>query len=401
MTPRRTPDARTRRPSGRISTGSLPAASTGGTPARTDLRAYVASLTPGHARSSVTQRLAAIRTFHLWAAREGLVDGDPWGSVVRPRLSGRLPRVLETDDILRMLAVVDAELDADGATPTRRPPWPCATGRSIETAYAAGLRISELAGAELASLDLARARCASSARVARSGWGCSGGPAKRALRAYLEDGRPVLLQHDRPMRRCRPRSSSTTTAIRSGFAACAIGWTGSDGSRGCPRGSHRTRCDTRSRRTCSTAARTCEWSRSCSATRTWRPPRSTRTCSPTRLRAAYRDAHPRAGASRLHEPSADDRPRRADRTGRVPGVPDPRLRAGHRSRGSRRSAQLDTFFAAFRIPDLIFQLVAAGPVLGPDPDRDRRCSARTRRHGPGGSSRPSSTSCSSPSSCSR
>ena len=51
-------------------------------PARTDLRAYLAELTPDHARSSVTQRLAAIRTFHLWAAREGLADGDPWGSVV-------------------------------------------------------------------------------------------------------------------------------------------------------------------------------------------------------------------------------------------------------------------------------------------------------------------------------
>ena len=86
-------------------------------PARTDLRAYVASLTPDHARSSVSQRLAAIRTFHLWAAREGLSDGDPWGSVVRPRLASRLPRVLEVDQILRMLALVDAELDADAASP--------------------------------------------------------------------------------------------------------------------------------------------------------------------------------------------------------------------------------------------------------------------------------------------
>ena len=118
-------------------------------PARTDLRAYVAALTPDHARSSVTQRLAAVRTFYLWAARDGLVDGDPWGSVVRPRLSSRLPRVLEMEDILRMLAVVDAELDADGLTPLGTA-LALRDRALVETAYAAGLRISELAGAELA-----------------------------------------------------------------------------------------------------------------------------------------------------------------------------------------------------------------------------------------------------------
>ena len=42
--------------------------------------------------------------------------------------------------------------------------------------------------------------------------------------------------------------------------------------------SRRTPCAIRSRRTCSTAARTCASSRSCSATRTSRRPRSTRTC---------------------------------------------------------------------------------------------------------------------------
>ena len=167
------------------------------TPARTDLRAYVASLTPGHARASVTQRLAAIRTFHLWAAREGLVKGDPWGSVVRPRLSGRLPRVLETEDILRMLAVVDAELDADGAT-EQGIALALRDRALIETAYAAGLRISELAGAELATLDLARGEMRILGKGRKERIGLLGQPARRALRAYLEDGRPILLQHRPP-----------------------------------------------------------------------------------------------------------------------------------------------------------------------------------------------------------
>jgi site-specific recombinase XerD len=162
-------------------------------PARTDLRAYVASLMPDHARSSVAQRLAAIRTFHVWAAREGLADGDPWGSVVPPRLSSRLPRVLEMDDILRMLGVVDADLDSAGAT-DQAIALALRDRALLETAYAAGLRISELAGAEIGSLDLARGELRIMGKGRKERVGLLGQPARRALRSYLEDGRPVLLQ---------------------------------------------------------------------------------------------------------------------------------------------------------------------------------------------------------------
>ena len=46
-------------------------------PSRTDLRAYLAELGSHGARSSTAQRLAAIRSFHRHAARDGFADGDP------------------------------------------------------------------------------------------------------------------------------------------------------------------------------------------------------------------------------------------------------------------------------------------------------------------------------------
>jgi integrase/recombinase XerD len=171
-------------------------------PARTDVRAYLATLTPGHARTSVTQRLAAIRTFHRWAIREGLADSDPWGSVVRPRQSSRLPRVLEMDEILRMLAAVDALLDTEAAT-NQEIALALRDRALIETAYAAGLRISELAGAEIASLDLSRGEIRILGKGRKERVGLLGGPARTALRTYLEDGRPVLLEH-RPSTELRP-----------------------------------------------------------------------------------------------------------------------------------------------------------------------------------------------------
>ena len=107
----------------------------------------------GRARSSVAQRLAAIRSFHRWATRNDLAPGDPWGAIATPRLPRRLPRVLEVEQ-------VDAPArgrrggprGAPGDDPERaalRVALALRDRALVETAYAAGLRISELAGATL------------------------------------------------------------------------------------------------------------------------------------------------------------------------------------------------------------------------------------------------------------
>ena len=79
-------------------------------PARPALRAYLAELTDGRARSSVAQRLAAIRAFHRFATREGLAAGDPWAAIATPRLPRRLPRVLEVEQVERLLRAIDADV---------------------------------------------------------------------------------------------------------------------------------------------------------------------------------------------------------------------------------------------------------------------------------------------------
>jgi site-specific recombinase XerD len=183
-------------------------------PGRTVLRAYLAELGQGHARSSVAQRLAAIRAFHRYAAKAGLAPGDPWGAIATPRLPRRLPRVLEVDQVERLIAVVEDDLDAaDAALATGRP-----TGKGVarvdaevaraialrdralvETAYAAGLRISELAAAELGSLDLRRGELRVMGKGRKERIGLLGRPAREALAAYLGDGRPALTARRAPL----------------------------------------------------------------------------------------------------------------------------------------------------------------------------------------------------------
>jgi site-specific recombinase XerD len=110
-----------------------------------------------------------------------------------------LPRVLEVEEVERLLAAVDGVVDAGGAA-DRRGAVPsdltiaiAIRDRAIvETAYAAGLRISELATAELASLDLRRGEVRVLGKGRKERIGLLGRPARDALAGYLDDGRPVL-----------------------------------------------------------------------------------------------------------------------------------------------------------------------------------------------------------------
>lgn len=163
-------------------------------PARTELRGYLAHLSAATARTSVSQRLAAIRSFHRWAARSGLAAGDPWGAIATPRLPRRLPRVLEIDQIERLLEAVEAEHAGDDALALR-------DRAIVEVAYAAGLRISELAAAAPSALDLRRGEVRVMGKGRKERVGLLGRPAIAALEAYLEDGRPVLLARQGSRRR--------------------------------------------------------------------------------------------------------------------------------------------------------------------------------------------------------
>jgi site-specific recombinase XerD len=176
-------------------------------PARADLRAYLARLVGSGAKTSVSQRLAAIRSFHRFAARAGLAAGDPWGSIATPRLPRRLPKVLEVEQIERLLAAIDADeasASASGATAKGRRRDPELTiaialrDRAIvEVAYAAGLRISELAAARLDSIELGRGEIRVLGKGRKERIGLLGRPAIRALEDYLDESRPELLARRR------------------------------------------------------------------------------------------------------------------------------------------------------------------------------------------------------------
>lgn len=108
-----------------------------------DLRGYVSALhEAGYARSSVSRRLASMRSFFRFAQREGMVDNNPAKPLRNPRPERKLPHFLSTDEIGKLLS----------SPPTGD--WSGLRDRSIlETMYSAGLRVSELVAINLGDLS--------------------------------------------------------------------------------------------------------------------------------------------------------------------------------------------------------------------------------------------------------
>lgn len=108
-----------------------------------DLRGYVSAMhEAGYARTSVSRRLASMRSFFRFAQREGLVENNPAKPLRNPRPERKLPHFLSTDEIGRLLK----------APPSRD--WSGLRDRALlETMYSAGLRVSELVAINLGDLS--------------------------------------------------------------------------------------------------------------------------------------------------------------------------------------------------------------------------------------------------------
>jgi len=92
---------------------------------------------------SIQRRLSAARTFYDFLMREGHCARNPALDVRAPKIKKRLPGTLDADQMGRLLSFrVDDSLSArDKAI--------------MELFYSSGLRLSELVGLDLSSLDLA------------------------------------------------------------------------------------------------------------------------------------------------------------------------------------------------------------------------------------------------------
>ncbi len=110
---------------------------------RSNIREYLYVLSnTGLARKSIARKLASIKSFGKYLTMEGIIEKNPAGEVKTPKIEHKEPVFLSTDEIeLSMDAPVDENMIS------RR------NHAILELFYSTGIRLSELYGLDVDSLD--------------------------------------------------------------------------------------------------------------------------------------------------------------------------------------------------------------------------------------------------------
>jgi len=148
------------------------------------LRRYLAWLnSKGLAKASVARRLSELRSFGRYLLREDIVAHNPFRAVSSPKLPQRLPVPLSVTETVALLR-----------TPDSSTPQGLRDRAILDVLYSGGLRVSELTGLNLASLDWQRSELLVWGKGSKERIALLGKPAIASLHAYVEQGRPSLVQ---------------------------------------------------------------------------------------------------------------------------------------------------------------------------------------------------------------
>lgn len=96
----------------------------------------------GYQLRSNTRLLSTLRSFYRWALEQGLIDDDPLLDVRLPPVHANLPDTLDEDEVERLLLAPDLDT-----------PLGLRDRAMLEVLYGCGLRVSELVGLRLDSVN--------------------------------------------------------------------------------------------------------------------------------------------------------------------------------------------------------------------------------------------------------
>jgi integrase/recombinase XerC len=106
------------------------------------LRGFLGVQAASHSAATRARRLAAIKSFYKFLTRRKVIEVSPARRIKAPKLPSRLPRAVPVDETFALMSAPDAQ-KALGLRDRAM----------LELAYGAGLRVSELCGLNLDSVD--------------------------------------------------------------------------------------------------------------------------------------------------------------------------------------------------------------------------------------------------------
>ena len=107
------------------------------------VRVYIASRhRQGIGGKSLQRNLSAIRSFYRYLIKHRVVMNNPANGIVTPKIPKNLPKVLDVDQAVQLVDIKDSD------------PLAIRDKAILELMYSSGLRLSELVGLDLQSIDL-------------------------------------------------------------------------------------------------------------------------------------------------------------------------------------------------------------------------------------------------------
>jgi integrase/recombinase XerD len=147
-----------------------------------EVQAYFADRFDQTLASTANRRLTVLRRFYQWALREKHVSTDPTLKLLTAKQAPRLPQTLSEAQVEALLAATNTET-----------PLGLRDRAMLELLYASGLRVSELVGLPMLSLNLREGVLRITGKGNKERLVPFGEEAADSLQNYLSQSRPVLL----------------------------------------------------------------------------------------------------------------------------------------------------------------------------------------------------------------
>jgi integrase/recombinase XerD len=138
---------------------------------------------PPASPATIHRKSACLRSFYRHLRRDGLLDTDPTATLSTPRRARKLPQVLTRGEVEKLLS-----------QPKGTEPSALRDRALLELMYACGLRASEAIGLELMDVDAQEGVLRARGKGSKERVVPIGQAALKALRIYLERGRPALVK---------------------------------------------------------------------------------------------------------------------------------------------------------------------------------------------------------------
>lgn len=168
------------------------------------IRGYLGFLHKRNKKKSIARKLSALRSFLRYLVRLGIISDNPADLILTPKQDKNIPAYLTVDEMFHLLD----SIKTDSLAGFRN--------RAIfETMYSSGIRVSELAGLNIADVDFGGRVIRVLGKGGKERIVPVGDKAVRAVRAYMDKlkGEGVSLSENGPLFLNKSRGRLTTRSI--------------------------------------------------------------------------------------------------------------------------------------------------------------------------------------------